>query len=161
MHYQLHHQGWWFTSDCVKYRVQQCVSSFFSLGASTCVRLEFDPVDPSQCACLGTYMRMLTWVNVSLSLSLMLEFFCGQAFLTLYFLLLGFVLLFLLLAGHLRNPAESVHFASSWPLLSLSALLFFFFFYCFLRALFFIHFVFGPDYVVWALAICRKTRTKK
>lgn len=33
----------------------------------------------------------------------------------------GFILLFLLLAGLLRSPAESVHFPSRWPLLCLLA----------------------------------------
>lgn len=98
------------------------------------------------------------------------------------FLQPGFVLLFLLLAGLLRSPAESVHFASSWPLLSLLASLgcFFFFFlpyctscsllcvympcilvssYCFLKALFFMNFSFGHHYLLWASAyICQKLK---
>lgn len=96
------------------------------------------------------------------------------------FLQPGFVLLFLLLAGLLRSPAESVHFASSWPLLSLLASLGSFFFwpyctscsllcvympcilvssYCFLKALFFMNFSLGHHYLLWASAyICQKLK---
>lgn len=108
--------------------------------------------------CLRTYMCTLTGVKVVLSLGFVLEFSCGQEFLTLYFLRLGFVLLFLLLAGLLRNPAETVHFASSWPLLSLLASLFSFF------LLFSEGFCFSFIFSLALISFCRflpKTRTKK